>query len=55
VNKIKYIDSIEEVIEIHKKTIEVSGGGVDGILNLNSLMACLETNLHILGNEVSVE
>ncbi len=41
-NKIKYIDSIEEVIEIHKKTIEVSGGGVDGILNLNSLMACLE-------------
>lgn len=41
-NKIKYIESIEEVIEIHKKTVEVSGGGADGILNLNSLQACLE-------------
>ncbi|MFA6806415.1 MAG: type II toxin-antitoxin system death-on-curing family toxin [Bacteroidales bacterium] len=38
----RYIDSIEEVIEIHKKTIEVSGGGTDGIINLNSLETCLE-------------
>lgn len=42
VNKIKYIEAIEEVVEIHKKTIEISGGGADGILNLNSLSACLE-------------
>lgn len=41
-NKIKYIETIEEVIEVHKKTVEVSGGGADGILNLNSLSACLE-------------
>lgn len=39
---IKYIESIEEVISIHKKTVEVSGGGADGILNLNSLQAALE-------------
>jgi len=42
VNKIKYIKTIDEVIEIHKKTVEVSGGGADGIINLNSLSACLE-------------
>lgn len=42
VNKIKYIENIEEVVDIHKKTVEVSGGGADGILNLNSLSACLE-------------
>ena len=41
-NKIKYIESIEEVISIHKKTVAISGGGADGILNLNSLSACLE-------------
>lgn len=41
-NKVKYIESIEEVIEIHKKTVKISGGGADGILNLNSLKACLE-------------
>lgn len=41
-NKIKYIETIEEVIEVHKKTVEISGGGADGILNLNSLSACLE-------------
>lgn len=39
---IKYIESIEEVIEIHSKTIELSGGGTDGIIRLNSLKACLE-------------
>ena len=41
-NKIKYIESIKEVVEIHKKTVEISGGGSDGILNLNSIEACLE-------------
>lgn len=41
-NTIKYIETIEEVVEIHKKTIAISGGGTDGILNLNSLKACLE-------------
>lgn len=41
-NSYKYIESIEEVIEIHKKTVEISGGGTEGILNLNSLSACLE-------------
>lgn len=41
-NTIKYIETIEEVVEIHKKTIAISGGGTDGILNLNSLEACLE-------------
>lgn len=39
---IKYIESIEEVTEIHRKTIEISGGGTDGIINLHSLKACLE-------------
>ena len=41
-NKIKYITSIDEVIEIHNKTIKISGGGTLGIINLNSLEACLE-------------
>ena len=41
-SKIKYIESIQEVIEIHKKTIECSGGGSEGVLCLNSLIACLE-------------
>lgn len=41
-NTIKYIETIEEVVEIHKKTIAISGGGTDGIVNLNSLEACLE-------------
>ncbi len=40
-NSIKYIESVEEVIEIHKKTIMVSGGGTYGVLNLHSLEACL--------------
>lgn len=39
---VKYIESIDEVIEIHQKTIEVSGGGTDGIISLNSLQACLQ-------------
>jgi death-on-curing protein len=42
VSDIRYIKTIDEVIEIHKKTMEISGDGVDGILNLNSLSACLD-------------
>lgn len=41
---IKYIESIEEVIEIHKKTVDISGGGTEGVITLDSLEACL---LHI--------
>ena len=37
-----YFENITEVIAIHQKTIEVSGGGIDGILNLNSLDCALE-------------
>jgi len=41
-NSITYIKSIEEVIEIHRKTVEVSGGGSLGIFNTHSLEAALE-------------
>jgi len=37
-----YFKDINEVIDIHQKTIEVSGGGAEGILNLNSLDCALE-------------
>lgn len=37
-----YFKDIKEAIAIHQKTIEVSGGGADGILNLNSLDCALE-------------
>lgn len=40
--KITYIETIEEVIEIHLKTVEVSGGGATGIINIGSLEAALE-------------
>lgn len=43
-----YFNNIEEVISLHQKTIEVSGGGADGILNLNSLHAVLD---HIQNDE----
>jgi death-on-curing protein len=39
---IVYITDIAEVIEIHRKTIAVSGGGADGILETGSLEAALE-------------
>jgi len=43
VNKnIRYLKNIDEVIDIHNKTVEISGGGTLGILDLNSLEACLE-------------
>ena len=43
-----YINDINEVISLHLKTIEVSGGGTTGIINLNSLYAALE---HIQNDE----
>ncbi len=39
---ISYISDINEVVSLHLKTIEVSGGGTTGILNLNSLNAALD-------------
>ncbi len=39
---IVYINDIEEVVSLHLKTIEVSGGGTTGILNLNSILAALD-------------
>lgn len=41
-NTIIYINDIQEVISIHKKTIAVSGGGVNGIINIGSLDVALE-------------
>lgn len=40
--KIVYFTNIDEVILLHEKTIEISGGGTTGIINLNSLLAALE-------------
>lgn len=39
---IVYINDVDEVVSLHLKTIEVSGGGSSGILNLNSLIAALD-------------
>ncbi len=39
---IVYFSNIDEIIQLHQKTIEVSGGGTTGIINLNSLLAALE-------------
>lgn len=39
---IVYICDINEVVSLHLKTIEVSGGGSAGIINLNSLDAALD-------------
>ena len=41
-NTIIYITNIQEVIDIHKKTIEVSGGGTDGIINIGLLNSAIE-------------
>ena len=40
--KIIYFSGIEEVIQIHHKTVEVSGGGSLEIINLNPLEAALD-------------
>ena len=37
-----YFANIDEVIETHRKTVAVSGGGADGILNIDSLECALE-------------
>lgn len=37
-----YFKSIDDIIAIHKKTIKASGGGMDGIINLNSLDCAIE-------------
>jgi len=34
--------SIEQAVEIHKKTVEISGGGLDGILDKGRLEGVLE-------------
>ncbi len=39
---IVYINDVNELVSIHQKTIEVSGGGTVGVLNLNSLSAALD-------------
>ena len=41
-NSVIYIESIEEVIAIHKKTVKVSGGGAVGVISTHSLEAALE-------------
>ncbi|MBZ0181955.1 MAG: type II toxin-antitoxin system death-on-curing family toxin [Melioribacteraceae bacterium] len=37
-----YFESIDEIIEIHKKTVEYSGGGANGILKPEYLDSALE-------------
>jgi len=37
-----YFENLDEVIAIHKKTIEVSGGGADGVISLGSLDCALD-------------
>lgn len=39
---VRYIETVDEIIEIHQKTIQVSGGGTDGIIDLRPLELCLE-------------
>jgi len=39
---IVYFKSIDELVEIHKNTIKVSGGGALGILNLDPLIAAID-------------
>ena len=38
---IVYINDINEIVSLHLKTIEVSGGGTVGIISLNSMNAAL--------------
>jgi len=37
-----YFKNIDEIIDLHRKTIEVSGGGALGIIDLNSIDCALE-------------
>jgi death-on-curing protein len=41
-SSITYIKTIDEVIEIHRKTVDISGGGSLGVLSTHSLEAALE-------------
>ncbi len=41
-SEVIYITNIQEVIDIHKKTIEISGGGTDGIINIGLLESAIE-------------
>jgi len=40
--RIVYFKDIDEVISLHIKTVEISGGGTTGIINLNSLLCALD-------------
>ena len=40
--QVRYIESIDEVIAIHQKTVEISGGGSVGVISTHSLEAALE-------------
>ena len=37
-----YFKSIDEIIAIHKKTVDVSGGGSEGIIDLGSIECAIE-------------
>jgi len=37
-----YITDIAEILAIHKKTVEISGGGADGVLNTGPLESTLQ-------------
>lgn len=39
---VKYFNTIDEIIEIHRKTVVVSGGGSMGIISLHSLECAIE-------------
>lgn len=41
-SNIIYITDIQEVINIHTKTIEISGGGADGIIDIGLLESAIE-------------
>jgi death-on-curing protein len=41
-SNIIYITDIQEVVDIHKKTIEISGGGTDGIIDIGLLESAIE-------------
>lgn len=43
-----YFRSIDEIVAIHRKTVEVSGGGAIGVLELSSLECALD---HIQNND----
>jgi death-on-curing protein len=41
-NSIVYIETIEEIIDLHRRTVYHSGGGSLGVLNTHSIEAALE-------------